>query len=92
MIELKAKGNVTKSTIYGTADEIVSEFVHVVSAISTSIFKPFNTEQEYDSVRHVLLQACAIGVAQGEKRHKDELSQNSLSDIHYNAEEGCDEL
>lgn len=91
MIELKARGNLTKSTIYGTADEIISEFVHVISAISTSIFKPFNTEEEYDSVRDVLLQACAIGVAQAEKRHKDEL-KNSLSGIYYNDDEGCDEL
>lgn len=89
MIELKAQGNTTKSTIYGTANEIISEFSHVVSAISTSIFKPFNTEEEYDSVREVLLQACAIGVAQGEKRHKDEL-KNSLSGIYHNEEEGCD--
>lgn len=91
MIELKAKGNITTSTIYGTADEILNEFSHVVSAITTSIFKPFNTEQEYDSVRSVLLEACAIGVAQGEKRHKDEL-KNSLRGIYHNEDEGCDEL
>lgn len=91
MIELKAEGNVTTSTICGTTDEIISEFSHVVAAISTAFFRPFNTEQEFDSVRDILLQACAFGVARGEERRKDELKK-SLSGIYYNEEEGCDEL
>ncbi|MBO5853313.1 MAG: hypothetical protein J6Q61_01090 [Bacteroidales bacterium] len=91
MIELKAEGRITTSSICGTTDEIISEFSNVVASIATAFYRPFNTEKEFDSVRDILLQACALGVAKGEERRKDEL-KNSLSGIYFNSEEGCDEL
>lgn len=91
MIEIKAEGNVTTSTICGTTDEIISEFLHVVAAFSAAFFRPFNTEHEFNAVRDILLQVCASGVARGEERRKDELKK-SLSGIYYNEDEGCDEL
>jgi len=75
MIELKAEGSVTTTNICGTTDEIISEFSHVVAAISTAFYRLFNKEQEYDYVRDILLRACALGVARGEERHKDELKK-----------------